>query len=322
MINRSPKAAFLFLCAISVIVAWHPLRDTLWLATADGEYTHLLLILPAVAAMIWLESGKLGPGNGWRSSSASSPTESSLSESSVSESTESLRAPSLGAGLSLLCPSLLIAGFARWRMHLPPDEQLTANMLALVTWWVGSFVLCFGTRLSRSLLFPLGFLFLVVPLPRFVVDQIVAWLQQASAFTAHYMFFVARVPVAQNGVLIDIPGLTVEVATECSSIRSSSMLLITTMILAQLLLRTAWRKWLVIAIAIPVSVAKNGLRIFTIAMLGTRVDASYLTGKLHHQGGIVFFSIGLGCMFFVLWILHRNEQPSFSRTRSRMGNAG
>ena len=295
MIKRAPKAAFLFLCAISVIVAWHPLRDTLWLATHDGEYTHLLLILPAVAALIWLESGSV-----WRSSSVSSPAELSLSESIKSLS------PSLGAGLILLCVSLLIAGLARWCMDLPPDEQLTANMLAVVTWWVGSFVLCFGTRLSRSLLFPLGLLFVLVPLPRFVVDEIVVWLQQTSAFTAHYMFFFARVPVAQRGILIDIPGLTVEVATECSSIRSSSMLLVTTMILAQLLLRTAWRKWMAIAIAI----------------LGTRVDPSYLTGKLHHQGGIVFFSIGLGCMFFVLWILQRNERASSSRVRSRIAQSG
>src|ERR1700722_7116869 len=216
MIKRAPKAAFLFLCAISVIVAWHPLRDTLWLATGDGEYTHLLLILPAVAALIWLESGKA-----WRLSSPS--------ESPPSESRESLW--SLGPGLSLLCVSLLFAGFARWRMDLSPDERLTANMLALVTWWLGAFVLCFGTRVSRSLLFPLGFLFLLVPLPRFLLDEIVAGLQQASAFTAHYMFFFARVPVDQHGILIDIPGLTVEVAKECSSIRSSSMLLITTMIL-------------------------------------------------------------------------------------------
>jgi exosortase len=227
-----------------------------------------------------------------------------------------LSVPGLGAGLILLCISLVIAGFARWHTNLLSDEQLTANMLALVTWWVGSFVLCFGARLSRSLLFPLGFLFLVVPLPRFLLNEIVAWLQQASAFTAHYMFSIARVPVTQEGVLLDIPGLTVEVAKECSSIRSSSMLLITTMILAQLLLRTSWRKWLAIIVAIPVSVAKNGLRIFTIAMLGTRVDPSYLTGKLHHKGGIVFFSIGLGCMFFVLWILHRNERASFSRMRN------
>jgi exosortase len=306
MIKRSPKSVFLLLCVISLFAAWRPLRDALWLATHDEEYTHLLIILPAAAALIWLELA----GAGQRSSSGSS---SLVSSSSVS--TES-SAPGLSAGLVPLCISLVIAGFARWHTNLLPDEQLTANMLALVTWWVGSFVLCFGTRLSRALLFPLGFLFLVVPLPRFLLNQIVAWLQQTSAFTAHYMFSVARVPVTQEGVLLDIPGLTVEVAKECSSIRSSSLLLVTTMILAQLLLRTSWRKWLAIIVAIPVSVAKNGLRIFTIAMLGTRVDPSYLTGKLHHKGGIVFFSIGLGCMFFVLWILQRNERASFSRMRN------
>jgi exosortase len=304
MIKRAPKSAFLSLCAISVVAAWHPLRDTLWLATHDDEYTHLLLILPAAAALIWLKLS----GGSWRSSS----------ESSSLVSTQLLLAPGLAAGLILLCISLLVACFARWRTDLLPDERLTATMLALVTWWVGSFVLCFGTRLSRTLLFPLGFLFLVVPLPRFLLNEIVAWLQQASAFTAHCMFSIARVPLTQEGVLLDIPGLTVEVATECSSIRSSSMLLITTIILAQLLLRTSWRKWLAILLAIPVSVAKNGLRIFTIAMLGTRVDPSYLTGKLHRQGGIVFFSIGLACMFFVLWILQRNERASFSGMRSRM----
>jgi len=219
-------------------------------------------------------------------------------------------------GLILLCISFLVAGFARWYSDLPSDERLTANMLALVTWWVGSFVLCFGTRVSRFLLFPLGFSFLVVPLPRFLVNEIVTGLQHASALATHWMFSVARVPVTQDGVLLDIPGLTIEVAKECSSIRSSSMLLVTTMILAQLVLRTSWRKWLVIALAIPVSVAKNGIRIFTITMLGTRVDPSYLTGKLHHQGGIVFFSIGLGGMFFVLWILQRNERASFRQMSS------
>jgi exosortase len=306
MIKRAPKSVFFFLSVLSVIAAWRPLRDVLWLATHDEEYTHLLLILPVVAALLWLE---LSAGERRASSGSSS------SGLSSSGSTKSLSPPALGPGLILLCISLLIAGFARWHTDLPADERLTVNMLALVIWWVGSFVLCFGTRLSRSVLFPLGFSFLVVPLPRFLLNSIVSWLQQASAFTAHCMFSIARVPVTQEGVLLDIPGLTVEVAKECSSIRSSSMLLVTTMILAQLLLRTSWRKWLAIALAIPVSVAKNGLRIFTIAMLGTRVDPSYLTGKLHHQGGIVFFSIGLACMFFVLWILHRNERASFSRMR-------
>jgi exosortase len=115
------------------------------------------------------------------------------------------------------------------------------------------------------------------------------------------------VPVSQDGVVLNIPGLTVEVSQECSSIRSSSMLLVTTMVLAQVLLRSPWRKALVIAVAIPLSIAKNGLRIFTISMLGTHVDPGYLTGRLHHQGGIVFFMIALATVFLLIWLLRRGE---------------
>ena len=289
MINQAPKSAFLFLCAVSLLAAWRPLREAFRLAIDDDGYTHLLLIVPMTAALIWLE---------WRSP-------------------KPLLAPGPRAGLVLLGVSLLVAGFTRWSSHLLPDERLAGKMLALVTWWVGSFVLCFGIRVSRSLLFPLGFLYVAVPIPRFLLNDIVGWLQLGSAFVAHGMFSLAGVPVSQDGVLLSIPDLTVEVAKECSSIRSTSMLLVTTMLLAQLFLRAAWRKWLVILLAIPVSLAKNGLRIFTIAMLGTKVDPSYLTGRLHHQGGVIFFTLSLGGMFLVLWILRRNEVSSLLKPLSR-----
>jgi exosortase len=181
-------------------------------------------------------------------------------------------------------------------------------MLALVVWWIAAFLLCFGTRSFRRALFPLFFLLWMVPFPDFVLNPIVSLLQQGSAAAAHFLFAAAGVPVEQRGILIHIPGLTVEVARECSSIRSSSMLVVTTMVLAQLLLRSPWRKILVIAAAIPLSVAKNGLRIFAIAMLATRVDPSFLTGRLHRQGGIIFFLIAMAAIFLLLWLLRRGEQ--------------
>ena len=59
--------------------------------------------------------------------------------------------------------------------------------------------------------------------------------------------------------------------------------------------------------AIPLSVAKNGLRIFTIAELGTRVDPGFLDGKLHHHGGIIFFGLSVVAVVALLWILRRTE---------------
>jgi exosortase/archaeosortase family protein len=64
----------------------------------------------------------------------------------------------------------------------------------------------------------------------------------------------------------------------------------------------------VLLVAIPLSIVKNGVRIFTIAMLGTRVDAGFLHGNLHHHGGIVFFSMALLALLLLLWLLNRSER--------------
>ena len=266
--------------AFSLLVGWRPLIDTFTLSLSNDEYTHILLILPISAALIFLE---------WRFLRAKF-------------------ALSVRTGSALLVVAVLTACSAlAWSAALAADVQLSIRMFALVLWWIGAFVLCLGPRASRLVLFPLCFLFGLVPFPNVLLNWIVALLQQGSAWSARMLFVAFGVPVAQDGLLLTIPGLTLMVAQECSSIRSSSMLLVTTMVLAQLMLRSPWRKALLIGLAVPLSVAKNGLRIFTIAMLGTRVDPGYLTGSFHHQGGIVFFAIALLIIFALLWILQRGE---------------
>lgn len=285
MTKLPPHLSLALLLAVCLMVGWRPLVDTFALALQDHEYTHILLILPISAALISLEWRSLRP----------------------------VVAPNVRAGSALLAMAVLVAGFVKgWPASLPSDVQLSIRMFALVLAWIGAFLLCFGTRVSRALLFPLCFLFGVVPVPHVLLNEIVWRLQQGSALAAYSLFAGFGIPVVQDGVILTIPGLTLEVAKECSSIRSSSMLLVTTMVLAQLLLRSPWRKALVIGVAVVLSVAKNGLRIFTIAMLATRVDPGYLTGRLHHEGGIVFFTIALIGVFVLLWILRRGEDVSLT----------
>jgi exosortase/archaeosortase family protein len=88
------------------------------------------------------------------------------------------------------------------------------------------------------------------------------------------------------------------------------MLLVTSILCAYLLLRSFWRKVLVVAVAIPFSVAKNGLRIFALGVLATKVDPGFLTGRFHRQGGIIFFLIALLGIFVLLWILRLSENKT------------
>ena len=272
---------FSSLCAVSVACWWNDLATTFWLAWTNDAYTHILLILPLVAGLIYLDKKAL-------------PVESQ---------------PSFRVGAALLVVALVIGCYARWQIT-SASSSLTVGMSGLVLWWIASVLLCFGATALDSLFFPLCFLFLIVPIPDFALSKIVEFLQYQSALAARIMFRAFGVPATQDGIMLSIPGLDIEVAHECSSIRSSLMLVVTTMVFAHLFLRSWWRKALLIVAALPLSVAKNGLRIFTIAELGTRVDRGFLNGNLHQHGGFVFFGVSVVAMIVLLWVLRKTEIPA------------
>ncbi len=278
--TRMPASGkFALLFAVPLLVGWRPLFATFALALRSSEYTHLFLIVPISAALIYSERGAL------KSASASG----------------------LGLGSTLLVIATLIRGYAHWMDGSGSDAYLSVSMLAIVIWWIGSFVVCFGLRAARLFLFPLCFLFWLVPAPALILSKVVAVWQQGSAMSASWLFMALGIPVTQDGIMLSIPGLSLEVAQECSSLRSSLMLVVTSMVLAHLFLRSFWRQTAVVLVAIPLSIAKNGVRIFTIAMLGTRVDPGFLHGTLHRKGGILFFLLALFAVLLGLWLLSRGE---------------
>jgi len=280
MNKLSPRLKFSLAVAISLLVGWCPLLGTLALALRRDEYTHILLIVPISVALIYTE---------WPSLRTDGQTSNRISAALL------VAAILLGVGGKLTAQS---------------DVQLTWGMLALVTWWLGAFIGCFGVWTFRSLLFPLCLLFCLVPLPEFTLNKIVTLWQHGSALSASFLFSALGIPVAQDGVMLTIPGLSLEVAQECSSLRSSLMLIVTSMVLAHLFLRSFWRKATVVLVAIPLSIFKNGIRIFTISMLGIHVDPGFLHGNFHRHGGIVFYLLALFVLLLLLWILNRTQGES------------
>jgi len=269
--------------AIPVVIEWRAILDTFALALHDDQYTHILLIIPVSATLIYLDRRWLGQGT----------------------------APGVGLGLVLLCVSVLVAGWSVGNAAmLSPDVRRALAILALVTWWLGGFVVLFGAQTFQRFVFPLCFLFWLVPFPEFVLNRIVSWLQHGSADAAQLLFAAARVPVVQDGIVMSVPGVTIEVAAECSSIRSSLMLVVISMVVAHLFLRSSWRKAAVVLFAVPLSIAKNGFRIFVIVMLGTRVDPGFLHGDLHRHGGPVFLALALAVIVVLTWLLRRGEGDS------------
>lgn len=228
-----------------------------------------------------------------------------------------------GKAIPFVLVGLLVIGLT-WSLGsngTKSDWYLSAGILGLVFCWMGSFVFSFGLQAARSARFPLLFLLLFIPIPPAILDHVIYYLQWGSAEVTSWFFELSGIPVLREGFVFQLPKYSIEVAKECSGIRSSMALLILTLIVAHLYLRRLWTKSLFVAIGILVMIIKNGIRIFTLSTLANYVDPGFLFGDLHRDGGVLFFLLGLLLLWPVLRLLMRWEQERPSEAaRSRLAN--
>jgi exosortase len=219
----------------------------------------------------------------------------------------------LGAGLFScgVCVGLIASLISGGSSNL----RLSSFILALVMIWMSGFLLLFGKAASKAASFPLLFLLLMVPLPQSLLNRTIYILQTGSAWITGAFFDLFGVPALREGFVFHLPGVNIEVTQECSGIRSSMVLLILALIVAHFYLLTFWKKALFVIFGLFIMILKNGIRIATLTLLAMYVDPSFLTGRLHHQGGIVFFLVGLVLLLPVLWLLQRGEYPKSGSER-------
>ena len=195
--------------------------------------------------------------------------------------------------------------------HLNPWQWSLANQVSLlvagfVLVWTGAFGLFFGRDAMRVAHFPLLFLWFAVPIPEILLSEIILFLQRTSADAVGVIFRLFHTPVARQGFDFAFPAFTVRVAEECSGIRSTLALVMTSVLAGHIWLRSFPRTLLLCVATIPIAILKNALRISILSWLAVYVDPRFLTGSIHHEyGGAIFFVVGLLMMGAVLAALQR-----------------
>jgi len=188
-----------------------------------------------------------------------------------------------------------------------PRAALALTISVSVAFVISAFVLCFGKAACRAALFPLAFLALMVPLPGFVIDRIILLLQTGSTVVTCWIFQLLHIAVSRQGFILSLPDLTIEVARECSSIRSSTALVIAAVLAGHLFLRSPWTRIALVIAALPIAVVKNAIRISTLSILELYVYPGVFQSPLHHEGGIVFFLMALAVLMLLLHWLRSSE---------------
>ena len=107
--------------------------------------------------------------------------------------------------------------------------------------------------------------------------------------------------------VFQLPGIVIEVAQECSGIRSSWVLFITSVLASYLFLKSPWRRFILVAFVIPLGIVRNGFRILVIGLLCVHLGPQMIHSIIHKQGGPLFFALSLIPLFLLLWWLRRGE---------------
>lgn len=221
-----------------------------------------------------------------------------------------LAAVSMAAGIL----TLGVAWFqSRNGSSISNHDLLTLQILAFVSCVIGGGFLFLGRDWMKQVAFPAALLVFMVPLP----DGMVAWLETgsklASADVAYLFFLATGTPVLRDGLVFRLPRIAIEVAQQCSGIRSSLVLFITALLLSHLFLSTTWRRCLFVALVIPLGFVRNGFRILTLGLLASHVDPALLDSAIHKHGGSVFFVLSLVPLAALLWWLRRGEKSAVLR---------
>lgn len=189
-------------------------------------------------------------------------------------------------------------------------DRLAFSTGAFLLAWLGITAVFIGPLTLRRVTFPLGLLVFSVPLPTPVVNQVESWLQHGSADVSYAMLRAAGTPVQRQDLVLHLPGISLEVAPECSGIHSSLALLICSLVAGALLLNRPWQRVVLAVAVIPLAFLRNGLRIFVIADLCVEHGPHMIHSFIHRSGGPIFFALSLIPFGLLLWALTRANRSS------------
>ena len=268
-------------CGLLTLLFIQPLSRLMLYAARSDLHSHILLVPLITVYLLYIQRGRLS--SAYRSSIAGTVT--------------------LGA---IGCAALA-AGIG-WRGSLSLNDGLALMALAFVSFVAAGGFLFLGSQWMAAAAFPVAFLIFMVPLPDAAVDWLEKASMLASAEAAALYFNIAGTPMVRHGTVFELPGIVLQVAQECSGIRSSWVLFITSLLAAHVFLRTRWRRLVLVAFVIPLGILRNGFRILVIGLLCVHVGPHMIDSTIHHQGGPLFFALSLGPLLLVLWWLRRQER--------------
>ena len=176
-----------------------------------------------------------------------------------------------------------------------------------------------GFGFLRALLFPIAYLFFMIPVWEVVTNHLHFPLQNFSARNAAALLNFIGIPAYRHGVYIDLPSINLEVAQACSGVNYLIAIIAIGIPLAHLYVKGWRRKCLLVSLAVVIAILANGLRIALIGVFSYYTVGNPLHGPFHVFQGLFVSAVGYGALIVGLLFLSRNSGNALLASRIERG---
>jgi len=253
--SRNTIVSIGLIAAAVLVVFWQVFVRLVDAWIVDGNYSHGFLIIPIALYFVWERRERLA---------AATPRPSWF-------------------GLAVLAGGLatLLAGL--W------GSELFLSRIALLPVIAGIVLFVLGWQHLRIVWFPIAFLFLMVPIPAIIFNQIAFPLQLLASRAGAWAISAVGIPVLREGNLLVLAHTTLEVAEACSGIRSLVSLITLGIVYGYFMDSRTWVRALIVASAVPVAIVANAARVAGTGMMAQWIGPEAADGFFHEFSGWIVF---------------------------------
>jgi len=209
--------------------------------------------------------------------------------------------------------TLRILGQAPLHTNLSLAQNLTVTLRAMreslkeVGYFLTISVVLFllGCSYFKTLLFPISFLIFMVPLPATIFNTIAFPLQLLAANVSTVIISTIGIPVFRDGNIIQLAGITLEVAEACSGIRSLITILTLATIYSYFMEKRRWKQLILVFSSLPIAIVTNSARVTLTAILAHYFGASAADGFYHTFEGWFMFVVAFGILLLLGYVIRK-----------------
>ncbi len=169
-------------------------------------------------------------------------------------------------------------------------QQYAAVLMLIASYW-----LILGSEITKKIIFPLGFLLLMVPVGESLIPPL---MEYTASFTVA-MLRLTGLSVYREGMNFSLASGNWSVVEACSGINYLIASITLGLVYAYITYTSYWKRFIFFIVSIIVPIIANGFRAYMIVMIGHLSGMKLAVGVDHILYGAVFFGVVILLLFYI-----------------------